>query len=391
MNKLATLACKHLNETYHTNTSIQSCEDINGEHGTLLRVVLDNHDDLPKHIFIKQLPKGEARIDPRTRFLSEWAGLQFCSQISTDTILAPRFLVGDLDEQYVVMEDIQDAVLLRDALNDPNSKNMAQVLENFGVFLAEFHAASLGKEDDFIAIQQGLGFDAPPRNDSSIDLRERIDEARTSYAFLAIDLSDDFFAEVHKLSEALYAKTPFRVFNHHDAGTHNILIRGEQPMFIDFEFSEYGSLFMDFSAAFLAYPPHGRGRPVPQEILERYTNAYRRTMAHHIPQIMDDALFEKMLHYACGQWMLSKTIGRGGDRLETYFINGSIDDLPEHVTVESLARWRQLLLTQIWCFLDLLKGTPHIPEIYKILQAVHDTALKREPDLAILPVWNALL
>lgn len=388
MNELSSLALQRLNEMYDTSATIQSCEDINGEHGTLLRVVLDNHGDLPQHIFIKQLPKGEARIDPRIRFLSEWAGLQFCSQITTNTQLAPHFLVGDIDEQYVVMKDIQDAVLMRDAFNDASSQNMAQVIENFGVFLAEFHAASLGKEEEFIAIQQKLEFDAPPRNDSSIDLRERIDTVRESYAFLGQDLSDTFVAEVHKLSEALYAETPFRVFNHHDAGTHNILIRGEQPMFIDFEFSEYGSLFMDFSAPFLAYPPHGRGRPVPPEILERYTNAYRRTIAPHIPKIMDDALFEEMLHYACGQWTLAKTIG-GGDRLQKYFIHGNTDDLPEHVTIKSLTRWRRLLLTQIRCFLDLLDNTPHIPEVYAIFQNIYDLALEHQPDLTLLPVWEA--
>lgn len=386
---LVNLAFQQLNEAYNANANIIAVEDMDGQHGTILRLHMTPVDGLPQHLVIKQLPKGEARIDPRTRFLGEWAGLKFSSLIATDTLLAPRFLLGNFDEQFIVMEEIRNAILLRDALDDPNAEDTLSLLEDFGTFLAKFHAASYGREDELIAIQQDLGFDAPPRNDSSIDLRDRIAQAKETFAFLGDVVTDEFVEEVHAFSAGLYEDDRFRVFNHHDAGPHNILLVDRKTLFIDFEFSEYGSLFMDFTAPYLAYPPYGRGKPIPSDVLKRYENAYRNTIAPTIPDILNDDIFEQKLHYACGQWMLAKTVG-GGDRFSKYFVHGHSDELPEHVTPEMLTNWRRLLFTQIRCFLDLLENTPHIPEIYAVLQQSFDTAMQYQPDLELIPIWSSM-
>ena len=342
---------------------------------TVLRAVVHGGEGLPESIVIKQLPP-EARFGARKRAMSEWAGLEFSGAIAGAVEFAPRFLGGDADKLLIILEDLGDAPSLDHILRHGDRAAARQTLLDYGDFLGEFHGAAAGRELVFMSIQQRLKAETPP-NDSSIDIRDRLAQFRAAFSPLNVRL-DAVQDEITAASAAMHDAHPYRTFQHHDAGPHNILVTEKGLRLVDFEFAQFDNALLDMTAVRLAFPPFGKGRLLPAEAIEGFENSYRQAVSRAIPEMAEDEFYQLTVEQACVQWIVSKTAGLG-ESLYPVLVRNDLGENPDPGRIERVKEHRNLCFMWITAYLHWFGNRARLPHTRDAIRRLADEIQEWNP------------
>lgn len=350
---------------------------------TVLRVPVIESNHLPESVVIKQIPE-DARFGADARFRSEWAGLEFANQLTTDTRFAPQIIAANIEERIIILEDLGDVHNLNTQLHDHTIDGRA-ILTQYGTFLGTMHAASIGRQKEFEAIQKRLNADVPP-NDSSRDLRDMLDKVHEAFDPNP-HMNKTFIEEIVQASAIVHDESAYFAFNHHDAGPHNILVTADGLRFVDFEFSTYSHAFMDMTAVHLAFPPFSMGHPIPKTAIKAYETAYRDALTETAATISDDD-FELMVEQCCAKWIVTKFLGLGSE-LYPIFVNNELEQLSNPAIAEQVPMIRKRSMTWLSCYLDYFSDKPKLTAIYKVLQSLYDKTLQCNDDIEFIAAYEA--
>jgi hypothetical protein len=182
------------------------------------------------------------------------------------------------------------------------------------------HAAGVGRENEFVELQNGRST-LSPRSDSTVDFRvERRELFEEAFDVLGVDVHPRFWPEVDRLEGAIHDAETFRTLIHADAGPQNFLV-GDEMRMIDFEFGVYLNAMCDLGGARVGFPQTSGTAWVEPEDASIFENAYREIAIGFWPEAADD-LFVEHLMMGAGHWALNRFAG-GWSRFFRDMISGS--------------------------------------------------------------------
>src|SRR5262245_15097199 len=94
---------------------------------------------------------------PSTHLFSDWAGLQFLSQIAGDASIAPQFYGGDRTAGLFVLEDLGMGISPDQVLLGSDPLAAEAVLIELASALGGMHAATIGRRAEFDRLRYALG------------------------------------------------------------------------------------------------------------------------------------------------------------------------------------------------------------------------------------------
>jgi hypothetical protein len=249
-------------------------------------------------------------------------------------------------------------------------------------------AESFGREAYFLDIQNRLGAETP-LNDSSVDLRQRPEAVRRCLALTKWDKPEDLQAEIWQVSEAMHDASPLRVFTHHDAGPHNILLTAQGIRFVDFEFSRYEHALLDMTALRLAFPPFTHGRRIPMETVLDYESSYRHAASVGMPALLDDKFYAQALELASAKWLITKLVGFFTETYYPLIVCNDWSNAPENTDVENIRQNRHAIYTWLWTYLEGFPDNQYLPISYRFFSRTAQTMHKHNPNLLALEYYKA--
>lgn len=359
---------------------LKATKRLDSEHVVLRCQVLGGSAGAPSSVIVKQMqerPGGAAGFPPRQMFLNEWASLQFLSDLRSGC--APQLLASSQAEHLIVLEDLGDGASLIDILFGDNGAEAHRRLAQFGALLGDLQASAYRQEQRFSRIQAAMQASTPVA-DGSIDVRTVLAPLHAMLDALAVAPPSSFDSTIAAIGAAISDESPFRAFQHFDAGAHNVISTQHTLKLLDFEFAGFGHGLIDVVGARMAFPAAYRGRRSPAESVEALEASYREHIVDTIPIAADNRLFDSAIAFASAQWTVSKLYGFWKSYLQPRLREGAAYDEQGSRSPERSAYFRRMIFTYLLAFtetaaergLDGLRGT-----IGRVMEA-----LRREwPDL----------
>jgi hypothetical protein len=237
---------------------------------------------------------------------SEWVALELLDALQDRAggpRVAPHLYGGDLGLGVLVVEDLGEGPSLADALlgDDPLSAEVALVA--FARSLGRMHALSSGREADHAAALQALGR-PPARAAWQASLRDAIARVPATFDELEFEWSPGLVDDVQQVAAALLSPGPFDALVLGGVCPEDVRVIGGQAVLGDFERSGFHNCMVDGAYGRVPFPTCGCANRLPAWLVARFENAYRLELVRAVPEVEDDATFERGLMEAAGYWLL---------------------------------------------------------------------------------------
>ncbi|MFT5087217.1 MAG: hypothetical protein ACI906_002842 [Candidatus Latescibacterota bacterium] len=391
---LIQLAQRLLTESTGRSIKLKNPEKLNSQH-IVLRCQLDPTSSDISSVVLKQVtttqfnnPDGPA--DESHRFLNEWASLEFLSSLPGENHYGPRLLASNREDSLIILEDFGAHETVQDLLLGNNRDATTTGMEAIGRFLGQMHAATYGRGDEFAAIQSHRNA-ASPHSDSTRDIREQSEAFQNCFAALQITPATGFWEALENIERSIHSPGPFHTFIHADAGPHNFLYIDGTVQLLDYEFGAYGHGLLDVVSARLGFPHTSKVQSVPLEAARQLERAYQRELAHVIPQITDNALFEQEIVDACAHWALSRWVGYWTWYFKECFeIDEEAMNKKMEISTEEAQTMRSRTLTLYQSFIQFSQMTNHQLPIAETLQSYTRILQQKWPELEVMPIYPGL-
>ena len=310
-NTIATAAAI-LSRQFDRPVQLESTDTIrHNNRSTVLRCrVVDAPADIPASVVVKQIVGGPNEVydadqaeGPAARLLNEWAGLQFLGQVGGEPPFAPRFYGGDRKRGVVVMEDLGTGAQINDLLWKKDPVEAQRGLVKFAEVFGKMQARTVGKKEEYDRIRNLLG----PRPDQPRDRIHRWvhDRFTTACSSVAVPLPAGFDEAVCRIVEFCLCPGPFSVYVHGDSFPGNDLLVGKGVRLIDFEYGEFGHALIDGVFARFHFPYCWKINRLPDAVVSKTEEAYRRELGKTCPQALDDACFYRAAVEAYAYWLVN--------------------------------------------------------------------------------------
>lgn len=261
--------------------------------------------EAPASVVVKQAAaRGDETYDPDAvggpawRLFNDWAGLQFLTEAGGGEIPAPRFYGGDRDAGLIVLEDLGQGRQLDHLLLDKDAKAAEQGLMGLATAMGRMHALTIGKQEAFDGMRDGLG----PRNGAG-EVADAVAQQRKKVQDLADALGLTVGPAVEKDLDALESfldeGSPFMAYCHHDPCPDNCLWVGQEMKLLDFEFGGFRHALLDGVYGRIHFPSCWCVNRLPQRVYERMEQVYRAELVKGCPAASDDAAFNRAVVEAC--------------------------------------------------------------------------------------------
>lgn len=309
-------AARVLTATIGRTVDLVDAMELESDSTVIRATVVPPAGDQPATVIVKRVT--DQRLDlpghdgPPSRFLNEWAALEFLTDIEAD--VAPKLVAADRSQGLTIVEDIGDHPTLESRLFGENSESAMEGLATAGRLLGRLHAMSRDRESEFAATQMRLGT-MSPSSDSTIDQRGRQPEFLSILEVSGIERGESFGDQIVELESLIHDDSPFRSLIHADAGPHNVLVAGDDSCLLDFEFAVYRNVLCDAVGPRLGFPQTTGVGWVPTDAVDTFEHSYRRAVVLGIPPAEDDSEFSRHLTAACGHWALNRWVHAWRDHL----------------------------------------------------------------------------
>lgn len=304
---------------------------------------------------------------------TDWASLQFLSEIPAAHSLVPRLLAGDRESGLYLLEDLGPSLSLDDALRGQCPGPVLPKLEALARTYARLHLATLGQDARFLDVRSDL-----PQSDGHGRAAEaaRWTTARpTLDAWLtALDVPapSGLDAELALIAGRYAEPGPFLTFTHGDPAPSNNHVSGDTVRLLDFEYGACRHALYDLTAWHILCP-------LPEPVVAAMLTVYRNELAQSLPQIANDALFRE-------EWAL----------LCAYRALAILSWVPPKVLEQNWPwadEWtaREAAVTAVSRLASAVRGVESLARVGDMAECTKSALLHRFPEhQGALPNWPAL-
>jgi hypothetical protein len=274
--------------------------------------VLEGPVGAPASVIVKRVKvQADERYDPdaqegpSVRLFTEWASLQFLSELSKVSQLAPRFYGGDRGAGVIVMEDLGSGSSLVQPLLGDGAAAAHDALEVYFRSLGRLNAITCGRQDHYWRIRDSLGPREALSQPTLEGERQKLDlQLKTLCEHAGVMPAPGTDEDVALVAALDVTPGPFLAFSQGDTCPDNCVRDGAWMRFFDFEWAWFRNAVSDGARARGNFPTCWCVNRLPDEVIRRCEAVYRAELARGCPAAADDALFYPALVKACAYWTL---------------------------------------------------------------------------------------
>ncbi|MFD6159301.1 phosphotransferase family protein [Nocardia sp. NPDC060256] len=284
---------------------------------TVLRVrVAENAFSLPRTLIVKQvrghshdrttggLAPGVASID--SAFLREAVSYQFTTALSREQRPGAYLIAHSLPERLLILSDLGENSLLTQMLQSGAEPATRNGLMAFAQALGRMHAATVGREADFVALLR------------RVDVVHRVDgiaqQAESAIAEVPGLLQRELGIEVPgEIAERivrgnrLFSAGRFRAFSPSDLCPDNVILNEEGARFLDYEWGGFRDATLDIAYALVSFPGCLCDFELSRERARQMVEAWRSEVVGVWPALADDEIMSERILEARLIWVWLST------------------------------------------------------------------------------------
>ncbi|MEU1431029.1 kinase [Nocardia sp. NPDC005746] len=284
---------------------------------TVLRVrVAENAFSLPRTLIVKQvagpaserrtggMAPGVASID--SAFLREAVSYQFTTALGRDHRPGAYLLGYSLPGRLLILSDLGENLSLTAVLQSGVEPNKRNALMAFAQALGRMHAATVGREADFVALLR------------RVDVVHRVDgiaqQAESAVAEVPIMLQRELGIEVPgEIAERivrgnrLFSAGRYRAFSPSDLCPDNVILNDEGARFLDYEWGGFRDATLDIAYALVSFPGCLCDFELSRERAHQMVEAWRSEVVAVWPALADDAVLAERILEARLIWVWLST------------------------------------------------------------------------------------
>ncbi|WP_280505078.1 kinase, partial [Nocardia farcinica] len=274
---------------------------------TVLRVrVAENAYSLPRTLIVKQV--RAAAEDPATgalapgvaggdsAFLREAVSYQFTTSLGRDHRPGAYLVAHSLPDRLLILSDLGENAGMTAALRSGNKTTVRNALMAFAQALGRMHAATVGREADFVALLRranGLHHRADPiaqQAEASV-----VEVPRLLQRELGIEVPGEFAERIVR-GNRLFSAGRFRAFSPSDLCPDNVMINNDGARFLDYEWGGFRDATLDISYALVSFPGCLCDVELSRDRARQMVDAWRAEVVGVFPALADDdVLAERIL------------------------------------------------------------------------------------------------
>lgn len=338
--------------------------------------------DLPQTLIVKKVVAERYDPDDTThwdsvRFLRDWAGAAFLSQVAGAAGHGPRFYGGDRANGFILLEDMGNyhGSLVGPLLGD-DEVAATVALNYFGERLGQLHVDTFGKAADYYALVATLNPTLAMTMRQNDEFAERCAKVTALLATLGVDLSIAAQAEVEQLSAVVADPGPFTVYRHGDPCPDNFFWQGTTLRLLDFEFGHMGHGLSDLAYARTFFPTCWCCNRVPIALVRRIETDYRTTFGRAYPAILDDTVFGRAMSEVCAIWVIDT-------------LNWLLASALEADQEWGIAMIRPRIVARLEAFVATCLEFDQLPALRAVAEQLLTTLQQQWADLDPLPLFPA--
>jgi hypothetical protein len=165
------------------------------------------------------------------------------------------------------------------------------------------HALTSGRDAGHAAVLQSLGR-SPSRAPWQASLREEIGKVPATFGELDFEWSPGLVDDVQQVAASLLDAGPFDVCIHGDPCPDNVRVSASGAVFFDFERAAFHNCMLDGAYGRVPFPTCWCVNRLPAWLVTKFETVYRLELVKAVPEVEDDATFERALMEAAGYWLL---------------------------------------------------------------------------------------
>ncbi|MEU2252280.1 phosphotransferase family protein [Nocardia xishanensis] len=273
---------------------------------TVLRVrVAENSFSLPRTLIVKQvrgaardrrtggLAPGVASID--SAFLREAVSYQFTTALSREQRPGAYLIAHSLPDRLLILSDLGENARMTAVLQSGVEPATRNALMAFAQALGRMHAATVGREADFVALLR------------RVEVVHRVDgiaqqaEAAISEVpgllqrELGIEVPGEIAERIVR-GNRLFSAGRFRAFSPSDLCPDNVMLNQEGARFLDYEWGGFRDATLDIAYALVSFPGCLCDFELSRERARQMVEAWRSEIVGVFPALADDeVLAERIL------------------------------------------------------------------------------------------------
>lgn len=276
---------------------------------TVLRVrVAENTYSLPRTLILKQVWRGSESdnalvpdLESESTFLREAVSYQFTTALPHDQRPGAHLVAHSLADRLLVLSDLGDGTGLTSVLRageEPGSRN---ALMAFAQALGRMHAATVGREPDFVALLRRA--DVAARTDGiELQVATALREVpRMLQAELGIEVPTEVLEQVTH-GARLFTGGRFRAFSPADLCPDNVILGGEGARILDYEWGGFRDATLDIAYPLVSFPGCLCDVDLSWERCEEMVEAWRSQVVGVWPALADDVLLAQRIGEARLIW-----------------------------------------------------------------------------------------
>lgn len=274
--------------------------------------VLEGPPGSPPTVILKRTRgTGEEKFDPDVssrQLLNEWASIQFLAWVMGSESPAPKFLAGDRELGFILLEDYPGNETLLQVFMNGDAARASLHLTQFAALLGELHGRTLQRPDKFNAFREQLDFSPLPDTDYGQFFQRSIETLEN----LGVVLPSAALADAQQVVEVLGNPGEFDVFTHGDFVFHNCFLRQNRLYLVDFENARFRHALWEGAYFRMLFPSMALNDVyrIPETVWRKAENKYREVFNHYCPVAPDDNRYGPALTAACAGWALNACSGR---------------------------------------------------------------------------------
>ncbi len=345
------ILCRH----FSPGIGLRPIRTWNGDKSTVLRCLVEPASSaLPVTVIVKCSTCGAA--------LEDQAAALFLEHVRYEPPFAPRCYGGDPANHTIVLEDLGDGDgpnTLDLLLGDDPEAAAAALVEHIRL-TGELHAATAGKQADYLRLRGALGpilpskplYQDPWSNArgkpiSPVDLKQACANYCNGLRGLGLSVSPRVIEEIEIVTDRVEADPgPFLAFCQGDLNTPGNCVRqaGRLRMF-DFDASGFRHALLEGLAGRLTWGCMSR---IPSPVMEAMDRAYRAAFQDGCPAARDERVYREAFVEAAARWHIFHVIWRLPTALERDYVRG-------------LTTLRQQMIAWLDAFAEIVDIYGHTP------------------------------
>lgn len=361
----------------------------------LLRLSLQNPEKkVPASLIFKQtcLEASEKDKDAFERFVRDWAGLEFLSQVKSKELLVPHFYGGSIQHRFILLEDLgEHHVSLVDSLTGDNETQAKAALLRFMKTLGQFHAAGYGKTEIYFEILEKLNPGVKSwQEDLKIIFDDPFSKLKSLFKVFGFLQSESLWTEINMVLKVPLEPGPFTTFVHGDNCPDNVFDNSDKNELhlIDFEWGSVRSALLDGTYLRMSMPTCWCSKAIPESLITSLETTYREELMKKIPAAQDDKTYHTAYTQACAFWMVNSLaeIIKVMDEDRLYY-SGPVPEKCFWNPEENSGRPRTL--SRLQAFVDVSKKYEKLEQLRAMAEQILQALKIKWPDAKPLDLYPA--